>query len=1358
MIKFIVNKLLSFLLISILIVGLFPITSFAEGEEITVVIDGEVVVFPDAQPTIIDGRTLVPISAVAKALGADIVWNGETQKVLLKLEDVIVTLQVDSTLATRNSSELEMSVPPQIVSGRTLVPLRVISEAFGSRVSWIGDTKTIDIISGNRSIAITEFKGIVEYRLPSSELYDWRAAILGDKLLEKSIIRTGADSSVQLTLADGSSVLLESNTTLAVNELTYDTVDNKRKTIFEVLDGKVWASVVKQAKGSEFHIKSGEKTITSIGTQFGVSKKKVSVISGSVVSHEGGKKTPISTGTEQDEFGDVVLRPQALIDSDDVKQWSSKKLEETQTRIADSQLAMINLMDNAPPNDPIFKEVENELKVIQERGMWNQYEMRQNIPITGLQPDDAIQEMFVNSQGAIIDYMNNSLDGIDDEGKKILLQNQQGIMEQFRQTLTTTQSNNAIKSDNLKKLIELSGNFESNIPDDFILPAEYFPVIVIPDDADLVNIKIPEFMKLPPGMVLPPGLVIDENFELPEGVMIQPGFVLPEGMVLPPNSVIPPEFKFPDNFKIPEGAILPADFVVEAGMVLPKDVFISRGFIPPSNFYIPEGASLPPGFDLTDDMKLPETFVLPPGVGIPDGFVMPEHVTFTDKPYKELFVNLNFETAGDYIPPAGFIPPEGWMPPEGWSPDPDNPNAPPPGWVSINSTIPKDSFFDVKVGEMTAKGGFIPPNGFVPPEGFIPPVGWMPPVDWTPDSGKLPPEWHLVPGEYANIDPALQGEFEKGVHNVFNNDIGFHEDFKLPAGVLPPSDFIPPANWQPPEGFKPPVGWEKPETWQMPENWQPPEGYSLGDHSPVDGDWLRDERGELLPPDNFIPPEWWTAPEGWVEGDPLPEGSAPWQQTSFRVDEKPPEGWVPPEGFVPPVDWEAPNGWVPPETWKPHDGFIPPQGWIPPENDNFFYPKEGFVPPEGFEPPKGFVPPEGFIPPEGFVPPEGYIPPNGHIPPNGYIPPDGTVPPNGYFPPDGYIPPDGIVPPNGYFPPDGYIPPDGTVPPNGYFPPDGYIPPDGKVPPDGYQPPPDGGYQPPPDGGHEPPPDGGYQPPPDGGNVPPPDGGHEPPPDGGYQPPPDGGYQPPPDGGYQPPPDGGNEPPPDGGHEPPPDGGNEPPPDGGSEPPSTVIRTFEELIPLGSIDFEKPYISGYSDNTFKPKKSITRAEVATIFASALELNIDNPGNQKYLDVTSSHWAYNYIQLLDGTGLLSGFEDGTFKPEAPMTRAEIAQVIYNYWLYKGVEVNIAPQETGVDDHWAINAINSLYNYGLHTVFTENSFQPEITLLREEAIALINRLMGRIPYLEGDAVFDDVDISNRFYGDIQAATRAGVKTQE
>ena len=113
---------------------------------ITVTVNGKKISF-DQAPTLENGRTLVPLRAIFEALGAEVLWNDDTQTVTATKGSTEISLQIGSTQMNVNGAIKTLDVPAKLINSRTLVPVRAISEAFGCKVDWDQDTQTVLITS-----------------------------------------------------------------------------------------------------------------------------------------------------------------------------------------------------------------------------------------------------------------------------------------------------------------------------------------------------------------------------------------------------------------------------------------------------------------------------------------------------------------------------------------------------------------------------------------------------------------------------------------------------------------------------------------------------------------------------------------------------------------------------------------------------------------------------------------------------------------------------------------------------------------------------------------------------------------------------------------------------------------------------------------------------------------------------------------------------------------------------------------------------------------------------------------------------------------------------------------------------------
>lgn len=139
-------KLLSslFTLAILLAVG-YSNCSFADTGDVGVYINGAVVEFPDAKPYISDNRTLVPVRFISEHLGADVDWNGDTNTVTVTKDGESIELIIGSTEVVEKGAIHSMDVAPVITEGRTMVPLRFVSEQLGVDVDWDSSSNSVII-------------------------------------------------------------------------------------------------------------------------------------------------------------------------------------------------------------------------------------------------------------------------------------------------------------------------------------------------------------------------------------------------------------------------------------------------------------------------------------------------------------------------------------------------------------------------------------------------------------------------------------------------------------------------------------------------------------------------------------------------------------------------------------------------------------------------------------------------------------------------------------------------------------------------------------------------------------------------------------------------------------------------------------------------------------------------------------------------------------------------------------------------------------------------------------------------------------------------------------------------------------
>lgn len=160
--------------------------------------------------------------------------------------------------------------------------------------------------------------------------------------------------------------------------------------------------------------------------------------------------------------------------------------------------------------------------------------------------------------------------------------------------------------------------------------------------------------------------------------------------------------------------------------------------------------------------------------------------------------------------------------------------------------------------------------------------------------------------------------------------------------------------------------------------------------------------------------------------------------------------------------------------------------------------------------------------------------------------------------------------------------------------------------------------------------------------------------------------------------------------------------------------------------YHEPYIYGYSGGTFRPDRFITRGETAKMILSAGDEEIYS--GESFKDVDENHWAKDYIYTAFSVGYVSGYPDGSFRPDNPITRAEFASIIYTSMgksIPKGGDYIITKYFYDSLGQWSTRSVNILGTMGLLGGYPDGSFRPDSYVTRAEAVAILNRVKERVP---------------------------------
>ena len=216
---------------------------------------------------------------------------------------------------------------------------------------------------------------------------------------------------------------------------------------------------------------------------------------------------------------------------------------------------------------------------------------------------------------------------------------------------------------------------------------------------------------------------------------------------------------------------------------------------------------------------------------------------------------------------------------------------------------------------------------------------------------------------------------------------------------------------------------------------------------------------------------------------------------------------------------------------------------------------------------------------------------------------------------------------------------------------------------------------------------------------------------------------------------------------------------GGSNRPKPPVVEIPDDVPTGLNGKDHyAYIIGYGNNDVRPQNNITRAEVATIFFRLLtdetrEANMTK--SNSYNDVKDGDWFCCAVSTLSKMGIIKGYEDGSFKPNDPISRAEFAAIAARF----DPDGDKTPATfADVTSHWAKDEISIAANHGWIKGYEDGSFKPDQKITRAETMTLVNRVLNRLPEAKDDlhkdmkTWVDNMDETAWYYLAVQEATNS------
>ena len=207
-----------------------------------------------------------------------------------------------------------------------------------------------------------------------------------------------------------------------------------------------------------------------------------------------------------------------------------------------------------------------------------------------------------------------------------------------------------------------------------------------------------------------------------------------------------------------------------------------------------------------------------------------------------------------------------------------------------------------------------------------------------------------------------------------------------------------------------------------------------------------------------------------------------------------------------------------------------------------------------------------------------------------------------------------------------------------------------------------------------------------------------------------------------------------------------------------TVRNYRSSTPdLLNDDDHFAYVIGYKDGYVRPYGLISRAETTTIFFRLLKDSVRD-GNlltsNTYTDVPDNYWANTAISTMTGLGIVQGRSSTTFDPKAPITRAQFAAICarFDTGTSSGTQTF-----SDISGHWAEKYIQRAAELGWIKGFEDGTFRPDTYITRAQAMTMINRVLNRIPEENSDLlsnmnVWPDCNTSDWFYLAVQEATNS------
>ena len=207
----------------------------------------------------------------------------------------------------------------------------------------------------------------------------------------------------------------------------------------------------------------------------------------------------------------------------------------------------------------------------------------------------------------------------------------------------------------------------------------------------------------------------------------------------------------------------------------------------------------------------------------------------------------------------------------------------------------------------------------------------------------------------------------------------------------------------------------------------------------------------------------------------------------------------------------------------------------------------------------------------------------------------------------------------------------------------------------------------------------------------------------------------------------------------------------------TVEIPDDDALGLNTTD-HFAYIVGYGNGEVRPQNNITRAEVATIIFRLLTDDVRDENltkTNRYSDVAATSWYNTAVSTLSSMGIITGYPDGTFRPNAAITRAEFAAIAARF---DSNGDKTTAKFSDIATHWAKDEISIAYNNGWINGYPNGTFGPQRDITRAETMTLVNRVLNRQPETEDDLLpnmtvwTDNANPKAWYYLAVQEATNS------